>query len=84
LIVTRTASPTVGDFDRRVSAVAVLRLTPSGAVDGSFGDRGLVRTDLDGWEQYDGGVFAAVRPDGRIVVAGTTTSSSSLGPPPVH
>lgn len=84
LIVTGVASPRLGDFDRRVSAVAVLRLTPSGALDGSFGDRGLVRTDLDGWEQYDVGVFAAVRPDGRIVVAGTTSSASASGSPPVH
>ncbi|MDQ3897047.1 MAG: RCC1 repeat-containing protein [Actinomycetota bacterium] len=84
LVVTGAASPTGGDSTRRVSAVAVLRLTPSGALDGSFGDRGLVRTDLDGWEQYDGGVFAAVRPDGRIVVAGTTSSASFSDVPPVH
>lgn len=48
----------------------LLRLTPSGTLDGSFGGRGYVRADGGGYRSSEEARFVARRPDGRIVVAG--------------
>lgn len=53
----------------------VVRLTPQGVLDPDFGTNGIVRTDFAG--QDDIARCVAVQLDGRIVVAGSTTFSSS-------
>jgi uncharacterized delta-60 repeat protein len=45
-------------------------LLADGALDPAFGDRGVVRTDLGG---NDFAAHVAVQPDGKVLVAGTTT-----------
>ena len=56
----------------------VLRLTPAGVLDASFGTGGKVNpAGLAGSEIDAGGVF--VRPDGRIVVAGNSGASGAPG-----
>ncbi|MFP5317241.1 MAG: hypothetical protein ACLGI2_02985, partial [Acidimicrobiia bacterium] len=72
------------DTTRRVSDVMVARVTATGAVDTGFGDNGVVLTDMDGYENYDGASAVALRPDGRIVAAGTTSQASFSGAPPIR
>lgn len=58
------------DTNGVVSDFATIRYNPDGTQDGSFGSGGLVVTDFG-----SGGDFAntmALRPDGRIIVAGQT------------
>ncbi|WP_227837743.1 NHL repeat-containing protein [Nocardia aurantia] len=50
--------------------IAVARYTAGGVLDAGFGDGGKVSTDLG--TQADHGNTVVVRPDGRIVVAGST------------
>jgi uncharacterized delta-60 repeat protein len=50
--------------------IAVARLRPDGRLDPSFGARGRVRIDAGG---TDVASAVALRPDGRILVAGTTS-----------
>jgi uncharacterized delta-60 repeat protein len=71
------------DVGRHLSDVAVLRLTTVGSPDLSFGDAGLA-TSGSGYDQDDSARFVAVRPDGRIVTAGTMSTSSFSGPPPTY
>jgi uncharacterized delta-60 repeat protein len=47
---------------------ALLRYLPTGALDPTFGSGGIVGTDFNGGEDWVGGL--AIRPDGKIVVAG--------------
>lgn len=57
----------VGAFS--TSGVAVARFTPNGAADATFGSEGLVESPLVGSPIASG---ALLRPDGRIVVTGTS------------
>jgi uncharacterized delta-60 repeat protein len=61
------------------SDFALVRLTGSGAMDSSFGDRGRVLTDfLPGTDNgYDAAFAVAVQPDGRIVAAGAGVSGGA-------
>jgi uncharacterized delta-60 repeat protein len=55
--------------------VVLVRYESDGSVDPSFGSGGTVVTDIAG--RQDRAVAAAVQPDGRIVVVGTTRGSTS-------
>jgi len=57
-----------------LSDFAVVRYDSSGALDPTFGGAGLVRTDFAG--RYDEALAVAVQPDGRIVVAGSSSDAS--------
>lgn len=63
-------TPTAGSRN-----IAVARYTADGSLDGSFHDTGTVITDLAGYD--DIGYAAAVQADGRIVVAGSSTTGIS-------
>lgn len=52
----------------------ILRFTPDGLFDTSFGNNGLVTTDFSGG--VDGAYDVAVRGDGKIIVAGYATFGS--------
>jgi len=52
----------------------VLRLTPEGRLDATFGTDGLVR--LDGGRGHDSGLRLAVLPDDSVVVTGTSYNAS--------
>jgi uncharacterized delta-60 repeat protein len=52
----------------------LMKFTPAGEVDASFGDAGAVVEDLD---DFDYGWNVALQPDGKIIMAGT----SGDGPP---
>ena len=54
--------------------MAVARLLQNGSPDPAFGSAGRVRVDLGGAED---GLAIALRPDGRILVAGTTKDASN-------
>ena len=54
---------------------AVWRLTPDGALDRSFDDDGSVAITFGGQDEIKA---AALQPDGKIVVAGTTHSPPAL------
>ncbi|HET6574743.1 MAG TPA: FG-GAP-like repeat-containing protein [Fimbriiglobus sp.] len=58
---------------------AVVRLTADGQLDPSFGDGGRVRVpfDLSGPTDDDSAVAVAVRPDGKVVLAGFAASPGS-------
>jgi uncharacterized delta-60 repeat protein len=53
---------------------AVVRYAPGGALDPTFGTGGMVRTDFDG--RFDDALAVAVQPDGKIVVAGTSSDAT--------
>jgi uncharacterized delta-60 repeat protein len=55
--------------------IGIARLTPSGALDATFGVGGTVTTDIAGFA--DEGNSVAIQSDGKIVVAGTARSSSA-------
>jgi uncharacterized delta-60 repeat protein len=55
--------------------IAVARYTTSGAPDSSWGNGGIVTTDLGG---ADIGLAAAVQSDGKLVVAGATGDPNTL------
>jgi uncharacterized delta-60 repeat protein len=59
-------------------AVCVLRMTPSGALDSSFGDGGRVTTSEFGTEGFTQAI--AYQDDGRLLLAGYCGSISSEGP----
>src|SRR6266508_1150910 len=56
-----------------VSDFALTRYEANGALDGTFGAIGQVRTDFGG--RYDLALAVAVQPDGRIVVAGSSSDA---------
>ena len=60
--------------DSIVSDFALARYDARGALDAAFGTGGRVRTDFGG--RYDDAVAVAVQPDGKIVVAGTSSDST--------
>lgn len=64
-----SVNPVGFDFD-----IAVVRYTDSGALDTSFGSGGKVTTDLG--SGYDVGNSVAVQSNGKIVVAGTTSTDN--------
>jgi uncharacterized delta-60 repeat protein len=53
----------------------VLRYTPDGLLDAAFGDQGVVR--LGAQDAAERAVAVAVRPNGRIVVAGTSNAAGN-------
>lgn len=55
---------------------ALLRYQINGALDTAFGAQGKLLTDFTGFNDY--GYAMTLQPDGKIVVAGTTTSGTSL------
>ncbi|QEH39100.1 hypothetical protein OJF2_77120 [Aquisphaera giovannonii] len=55
------------------SDFTLTRYNANGSVDASFGTRGVVTTDLGG---YDVTEAVAVQPDGKIVVAGESTNTA--------
>ena len=55
------------DFDLR-------RLNPDGSFDTNFGTGGIVRTDFNYW---DFGKALRIQPDGKILIAGYTSSNNS-------
>lgn len=59
--------------------VAVIRLTKTGAPDGTFGTGGLVETNLS--EGTDAAHGVAVQADGRIIVAGYAAVGAELSHP---
>jgi uncharacterized delta-60 repeat protein len=54
---------------------AVVRITPGGALDPSFGTAGKVLTSFGG-QRGDGAYAVAIQPDGRIVVGGVMGGSA--------
>ena len=56
-----------------VSDFALTRYEANGALDATFGTIGQVRTDFGG--RYDDALAVAVQPDGRIVVAGSSSDA---------
>jgi uncharacterized delta-60 repeat protein len=54
--------------------VALVRYDRGGRLDPTFGDGGRVRTDLGG--RFDEALAVAVQPDGRIVVAGSSSDAT--------
>jgi uncharacterized delta-60 repeat protein len=53
---------------------AVVRYAADGALDPTFGAGGLVRSDFEG--RFDEALAVAVQPDGKIVVAGTSSDAT--------
>jgi uncharacterized delta-60 repeat protein len=60
--------------DTILSDFALVRYDARGALDPTFGVDGRVRTDFGG--RFDEALAVAVQPDGRIVVAGTSSDAS--------
>jgi uncharacterized delta-60 repeat protein len=60
--------------DTIVSDFALTRYDVSGVLDAAFGIGGRVRTDFGG--RFDEALAVAVRPDGRIVVAGSSSDAT--------
>lgn len=55
--------------------ITLVRLTENGQIDKSFGDGGLVVTEIS--SEKDVGESAAIQPDGKIVIVGTTQHNPS-------
>jgi uncharacterized delta-60 repeat protein len=53
----------------------VARFRPNGRIERTFGDRGIVTTDLG---SFDRAISVAIQPDGRIVVGGSAGSRFAL------
>lgn len=64
--------------DNAGTHIAVLRLQRDGAPDTTFGSGGQVITPL-GASRDDAAAAVAVQPDGKILVAGTTTQTGAAG-----
>jgi uncharacterized delta-60 repeat protein len=60
--------------DSIVSDFALTRYDGTGALDATFGIGGRVRTDFDG--RFDDALAVAVQPDGKIVVAGSSSDAT--------
>jgi uncharacterized delta-60 repeat protein len=58
------------------SDLALVRYLPGGTLDPDFGDHGIVTTDLG--TRDDDGRALVIRPDGKIVVAGTAGDNIAL------
>jgi uncharacterized delta-60 repeat protein len=54
-----------------VNAIVVTRMAPSGQLDQSFGDNGVVTVAPPGGAGMDSGAAIALQSDGKIIVAGT-------------
>jgi len=70
VLVGQVSSATVNDF-------GVVRYTPDGALDPSFGTGGIVTVDFFG--ASDGANDVAIQPDGKIVVVGVARNGTSNG-----
>ena len=64
------------DLQATYSELALLRFTSGGELDATFGDDGLVLTKFDRLGD-DSGYHVKVQPDGRILVAGSTSRAIS-------
>ena len=71
LLVAGQAGPSGGPFD-----FGVARYSPDGVLDPTFGDRGVVKTDLGATGEWASGVAAG--PGGTVVVGGASGSSFTL------
>lgn len=71
ILVVGESSPLQGDSD-----IALVRYNADGSLDTSFGQSGVVVTDLGGWES---GYSVTVQPDGQIVVVGGRYSGGVYG-----
>jgi uncharacterized delta-60 repeat protein len=60
--------------DSIVSDFALTRYDASGALDPTFGTGGIVRTDFGG--RFDEALAVAAQPDGRVVVAGSSSDAT--------
>jgi uncharacterized delta-60 repeat protein len=60
--------------DSIISDFALTRYDASGALDPTFGTGGRVRTDFGG--RFDEALAVAAQPDGRVVVAGSSSDAS--------
>jgi uncharacterized delta-60 repeat protein len=60
--------------DSIISDVALTRYDASGALDATFGTGGRVRTDFGG--RFDEAFAVAAQPDGRVVVAGSSSDAT--------
>ena len=56
----------------------LVRLNPDGSLDSSFGNSGLIRTDLQSPCSNDGAMSLALQGDGKIVVAGYSGTSIAV------
>lgn len=56
--------------------ITVVRFNPNGSIDETFGDNGIVITELS--NEKDIGESVVIQPDGKIVVVGTTYHTPSL------
>ena len=65
----------LADFKIASLVFGVLRYTPGGALDPSFGSAGIVRTAFTIGFHYPYGI--AIQPDGKIVVAGSASSPNN-------
>ncbi|HWG98960.1 MAG TPA: hypothetical protein VNV66_06480 [Pilimelia sp.] len=66
-------------YSTPVHRVALARYRANGAPDSGFGTGGLVETDVRADGAADRGATAALRADGRIVVAGGSSSATTAG-----
>jgi uncharacterized delta-60 repeat protein len=58
----------------------LIRYNADGSLDSSFGEDGIVRTDIGGFDFTDFGFSAALQPDQKIIVAGSAyTTTVSIG-----
>ena len=57
--------------------MAMARFNTDGTLDSSFGANGMVRTDIDGREDY--GTSVAFQPDNKIILAGYSYTTSGDG-----
>lgn len=64
----------VGD-NSRPTHFAVARFRADGTLDATFGDRGKVMTDFNGWQ--DQAASVVIQGDGKIVVAGRATTDDN-------
>lgn len=66
------------DPTRRSGDFMVGRAMPDGTLDSSFGESGIVLTDVaGGWDVTDDANAVLLQPDGRIILAGRTFGSGS-------
>ncbi|MBW2524807.1 MAG: hypothetical protein JRI23_11555 [Deltaproteobacteria bacterium] len=63
-----------GFVDRATRDLVVLRLTPAGALDATFGNAGVLEITRPGAQEAAG---VAIRPDDSIVIAGITDETSA-------
>ena len=68
----------IAPSDSKTSKIALLRYTASGSLDPSFGDHGVTTTAVGSGTASNATTMALLK-DGRILVAGSSSSASSSG-----